>query len=490
MTAALSTYLLLSLFVCCVYANYTYKYYPTYHFGPLISSATQVGWMNDPNGFCIFNNTYHFFYQHNPYSSVSPGTVHWGHAKSYDLVNWEHLPVALYPDQWYDKGGVFSGSALVENDVMYLYYTGNINHPDKIPDHEQHQILVTSNDGETFTKSEKNPIIIGADRQPNFRDPKVWKHQDTYYMVLGNSYNNDTLGRVLLYSSTDKLTWKEVSVLAQSDGFLGYMWECPDFFEINGRFVLLFSPQGVKAQGDNYNNLYSTGYMVGNFDYNTHKFEVSHQYKELDHGHDFYATQTIVNKEGELVLVAWMDMWDQNYPEGADGFTGQLTIPRVLKLTRDGRLLQEPLKAIDEAAGRRLFEGQGRGGTKILLENNTGKIKLRASSRRDFTVLIESQNANETVKITYQHRESRVILDRGGRDGVRRTRYRPILDLRMVIYIDHSSIELFCGRGEVTMSSRFFPTGPVTVGLSEESDAHDLLITDMIRTVPQPGQGI
>lgn len=491
MTTA-SIYLLLFILACCRCENSTYKYqyYPKYHFGPLISSLTKVGWMNDPNGFCLFNNVYHLFYQYNPNSSVSPGIVHWGHAKSIDLLNWEHLPIALYPDESYDKDGVFSGSAIVEDGIMYLYYTGNVNHLGQSPDHEQHQILATSDDGETFKKLDQNPIIVGADLQPDFRDPKVWKHDDTYYMVLGNSFNNDTLGRALLFKSKDKLNWEQVSVLDSSDGFLGYMFECPDFFEIDNRFILLFSPQGVKRQGDKYNNLYSTGYIVGEFDYETYMFTTTHQYRELDHGHDFYATQTIVNKQDEMVLVAWMDMWEQNYPEGPDGFTGQLTIPRVLKLTPDGRLLQQPLKAIDQAIEKKLHSGRARGGTKIKLEDNAAKVEIHASRRRNFTLLIESERANDTVAITYDCKCGRMILDRGGNDGVRRTVYRPTIltCLHLVVYIDASSIEVFAGHGEVTMSSRFFPVGPLTIGVGDDSHADMLQVHTMKRTILAPSQ--
>lgn len=452
------------------------RYYPRYHLAP------PYGWMNDPNGFSFFNNEYHLFYQFNPNSSLVPGTAHWGHAKSTDLYHWEPLPVALYPDQWYDKDGVFSGSALVENGTMYIFYTSNLKHPDETPAYEEHQILATSTDGINVVRSENNPIINGSDHQPNLRDPKVWKHEDTYYMVLGNSFvsNDKTLGRILLYSSSDMTSWSEVAILAESNGTMGYMWECPDLFELDGKFVLLFSPQGVAAQGDSYKNLYQTGYIIGDFDYSTHKFTPTSEFKELDHGHDFYASQTILDPQGRRIVIGWFDMWDQNYPEGQDGFTGLMTIARELKLTSNG-LLQQPLAETARARGRIQLPGKGDHGTVYTLRDKAGEVNILSDKSHDLKLYIESESAK--VSITYDAANGQVILDRGGTDGVRRTEWKPEVVLKWQIFIDASSIELFCGGGEVTFSSRFFPDGPVRVRLAQSSRASQMIVNDMKRTV-------
>lgn len=471
------------LFAILVYninAEVKDRYYPRYHLAP------PSGWMNDPNGFSVFQNEYHLFYQFNPNSSLEPGIAHWGHAKSKDLFHWEHLPIAMYPDEDYDKSGVFSGSAIVEDGKMYLFYTGNVNHPGETPDHEQHQILATSTDGVTVTKYGNNPIIQGEEHQPNFRDPKVWENNGTYYMVLGNSFNNNSLGRTLLYASDDMISWKQVSVLDESDGFLGFMWECPDFFELDGYFILLFSPQGIEPQGDKYRNLYQTGYIVGNFDYSSHIFTPITEFRELDHGHDYYATQTILDDYGRRILVAWFDMWEQDYPERVDGFTGLITIPRVLSLTKDLHLKQEPVTEIVEARGNVLRSGKAFKGTAVTLEDNTGEVKISSPRTNDLEIFIESGD-NNVVKICYNYTKGLVTLDRGGTDGVRRTKWRPCGQLQWSIYIDASSIELFCGEGEVTFSSRFFPDGAVKVRLGDTTEVQEMTVTAMQRTVPMPG---
>ncbi|XP_049865309.1 sucrose-6-phosphate hydrolase-like [Pectinophora gossypiella] len=469
------------LIVRYVTAEVNERYYPRYHLAP------PHGWMNDPNGFSIYKNDYHLFYQYNPNSSLEPGIAHWGHAKSKDLFHWEHLPIAMYPDQDYDKSGVFSGSAVVDADNLILLYTGNVNHPGEDPDHEQHQALASSSDGVNFTKYSNNPVIQGEEHQPNFRDPKVWKHNDTYYMVLGNSFQNNTLGRALLYASKDLISWKQVSILDESDGSLGYMWECPDFFDLRGRYVLLFSPQGIKPQGDKYKNLYQTGYIVGDFDYKTNLFTPVTEFRELDHGHDFYATQTIVDKSHRRIMVAWFDMWEQNYPERTDGFTGFMTIPRVLSLTRDGRLIQKPVKEIGTARGKLLRSGKADRGAAVTLTDKAGEIKIKAEGNKDLEVIIEASNA--TVTLSYNYTDGRVSLDRGGADGLRRTKWRPRGKLRWLIYVDASSVELFCGDGEVTFSSRFFPDGPTAVRLGDESDVQEFVVNAMKRTVLKPPKG-
>ncbi|CAH2267654.1 jg11557 [Pararge aegeria aegeria] len=476
---ALCKNLIIFMFVNSINAEITNdRYYPRYHLAP------PQGWMNDPNGFSVFQQEYHVFYQYNPDSALEAGTAHWGHAKSRDLLNWQHLPIAMYPNETYDSSGVFSGSALIEDDTMYLYYTAHTNHPGETPNHEEHQALAISTDGVNVVKYQNNPLIEGADRQPDFRDPKVWKHGDTYYMVLGNQFTkNDTrLGRVLLYSSKDKYNWSEVAIIGESDGSLGYMWECPDFFQLDGHFILLMSPQGIPAEGDKYKNLHQTGYIVGDFDYRTLTFKPTTSFQELDHGHDVYATQTILDNKGRRLVLAWFDMWETNYPEQLDGFTGQITIPRILTLSKDFRLVQRPVPEIRAARTNIVYTGQASGGTVATLENKAGEINIRASALYDLEFFIEGINAS--VQIYYNASSGQISLDRGGDDGLRRTEWQPANVLILNIYVDASSIEVFCGAGEVTLSSRYFPDGPVSVRLGDSSEASQFRVINMRSTVP------
>ncbi|AQU50428.1 hypothetical protein ARA01_10285 (plasmid) [Leuconostoc mesenteroides subsp. mesenteroides] len=166
------------------------------------------GWINDPNGFCYFQGYYHIFYQHYPNDSKW-GPMHWGHARSKDLVHWESLPIALTPGDKEDEDGCFSGSAVVYNGKMYLIYTGHHYYGDGDSDHFwQNQNLAISEDGIHFEKYENNPIISQApeDNTQHFRDPKVWYNNGKWYLILG-SQNKQELGRVLLYKSDNLIDW-------------------------------------------------------------------------------------------------------------------------------------------------------------------------------------------------------------------------------------------------------------------------------------------
>ncbi|XP_032512379.2 sucrose-6-phosphate hydrolase-like [Danaus plexippus] len=480
MIFALEFLLLISFFYKSEASIISNSYFPAYHLAP------PKGWMNDPNGFCIYKSEYHLFYQYNPNSSYEPGIAHWGHAKSRDLFTWENLPIAMYPDKSYDKTGVFSGSALVEDNIMFLFYTGNVNLPGSTPDHEQQQALAISKDGINVTKYARNPILKGLEHQPNIRDPKVWKHGSSYYMVLGNSFvngSNQTLGRALLYKSDNKITWEQVSVLHESNGDLGYMFECPDFFELDGKYVLLFSPQGVKADGDDYKNLFQTGYIIGDFNYETYEFKPLTQFRELDHGHDFYATQTILDKSNNRIVIAWNDMWETNYPEQKEGFTGQMTIPRILLLSQNLTLIQKPVGEVAKILDGLVFTGRGIGGQNFILKDNIGLISISASVERDFVLHFESEDDSRALIIKYDSQNHTVSLDRGGEDGLRRTRWTPVNAMNMNIYVDKSSIELFCGDGEITFSSRYFPVGQSIIRVGTQSIADILTLNSIKPTV-------
>lgn len=182
-----------------------------FHFMP------QVGWLNDPNGLIYFKGKYHFFYQFYPYEGFW-GMMHWGHAISDDLVHWEYLPVALAPSEVYDnhlKGGCFSGSAVAYNNKLFIAYTGTTNNGNGF---EQTQCIAYSEDGIHFEKYAGNPVITAPKgvSPDQFRDPKVWEHDGTFYMVCGASRNNRA--QALLYKSSNMFDWEFVNVLAESRG--------------------------------------------------------------------------------------------------------------------------------------------------------------------------------------------------------------------------------------------------------------------------------
>lgn len=436
--------------------------------------APPFGWMNDPNGLVFFKGYYHVFYQYYPYDS-SWGPMHWGHCRSKDLIHWEQLPIALVPGNKEDKDGCFSGSAIVKNDKLYLIYTGHHYYARKDPDHFwQNQNIAYSEDGVHFVKYKGNPVIATPpkDNTQHFRDPKIWKENEYYYVILG-SQNNDGVGRVITYRSKNLVNWEYLGVITQSKSpnKQGFMWECPDLFKLNGKSILLFSPQGIQKVDKKYLNLYQTGYFVGNMDYQNNQF--SHdKFKELDHGHDFYATQTMESPDGRRIVIGWMDMWENDMPEKKDGWAGALTIPRELTL-KNNHLYMTPVRELKNLRNKTLIDKQ------INIHSTTLKIPdpqhleldLQASLNHwggnKFVFMLQKSN-QEILSLTFNNRNKELTLFREGKDPYRYGTISSSNKLKLQIFIDTSSIEIFVNNGETVFSERYYAEGKSNITL--ESD--------------------
>ena len=290
-----------------------------YHFEP------KKGWINDPNGLVFYKGKYHAFFQHYPYAPKW-GQMHWGHAASGDLIHWEELPIALYPDKPYDNGengGCWSGSAAIKDDLLYLFYTSV---SDELG---QTQSVAVSEDGLHFEKYENNPVIRQApkDGSRDFRDPKVTKIGDAYYMVCGSG--KDNIGKILLFSSENLFEWEYIGVLFEG-GQYGSVLECPDFFPFEGKYMLMFSQMGRQT--------HSTMFVYGDFDGKTLS-PISFHAPEA--GPHFYAPQTFLDGKGRRIMIGWLSSWERQADAGAD-YMGAFTIPRELKMA-DGKLYSFPV---------------------------------------------------------------------------------------------------------------------------------------------------
>lgn len=280
---------------------------------PVFHMKVPTGWMNDPNGFSVYKGEYHLFFQYHPYSR-NWGSMHWGHVKSRDLIHWEHLPVALAPDQIYDKEGCFSGTAIEDNGkhiIAYtsVYYEDGIEEPDKI---RQTQSIAVG-DGVYYTKQENNPVIdkklLPEGASPtDFRDPKIWKSGDRYHMIVA-SRDQDGRGQLLKFISDNLKDWQYQAVFYKSDKKLGRMWECPDYFEIENTKVILVSPQDMQAEGLQYHCGNGSLYLLG-YEKEGHFYEK--YIDSLDYGIDFYAPQSLRTTDGRRIMIAWMQSWDVN----------------------------------------------------------------------------------------------------------------------------------------------------------------------------------
>ncbi len=318
---------------------------------PLFHLTGTVGWINDPNGFSRFGDKYHLFYQYHPYNNHW-GPMHWGHSTSDDLIKWEYLPCALAPDEEYDKDGCFSGSAIeLDDGKLLLMYTSVLRREDsdgEIRDYQQQSVAI--GDGVNFEKVSSNPVIStnmipsDGDRH-DFRDPKIIKQDDTYYCFTINRHP-DGSGQILVYESKDAISWKFTKVLDKSDNQVGRIWECPDYFELDGKKILIVSPQETEGKGDNifpgFNNFFLVGEGKELLDFNRQVVQ------PIDLGTDFYAAQTIETVDGRRVMIAWMQNWETvNYGNDIHEYYSTMTLPRELKI-KGNHVYQLPVKEIEK----------------------------------------------------------------------------------------------------------------------------------------------
>lgn len=438
------------------------RYYPAYHI------AAQAGWINDPNGLIYFKGKYHAFFQHYPYSE-NWGPMHWGHVTSDDLVHWQHLPIALAPSDSYDKDGCFSGSAVDDNGVLALIYTGHVwlNQAGDDSAVREVQCLATSKDGIHFEK--QGVVLTPPDGIMHFRDPKVWRQDNQWFMVVG-ARNQQDIGQVLLYRSDNLRDWQFDQILAQTTDPDVYMMECPDFFPLGDKYILMFSPQGMKPKGYQYRNRFQSGYLVGEWKPGS-SFKVIQQFTELDHGHDFYAPQSFISKDNRRMIIGWMDMWDSVMPSKADKWAGVLTLPRELTLSKDNQVLMKPLDDITllRVEPKTLLNLQLKSGQQDLKLNSLQcelivQIDMtKTIAERAGLALAASPDGKESTLLYIDNQAKRLILDRANSgEGVQGYRSIPLPQgdsLTLRIFIDHSSVEVFVNQGEAAFTSRIYPTG-------------------------------
>ncbi len=433
-----------------------------------------IGWLNDPNGFIYFKGEYHLFYQFHPYESKW-GPMHWGHVKTKDFLNWDELPVALAPDQDYDKYGCFSGSAIEKDGKLYLIYTG-VTDGEIENEHLQIQCMAVSEDGIHFEKL-KNPIIETDQLPPNakredFRDPKVFEKEGTYYMVVASKTKWET-GQILLYESKNLFDWTFSSVFLEGTKEQGIMWECPDFFEVDGKDCLIISPMKWPEENNNYQNLNSSILFTGKVNWNNKQFEVGTT-QEMDHGLDFYAPQSTADDEGRRICIGWMQTWGRTMPTDtlSHQWAGTMSIPRQLNI-RNNKLIQSiPSEIVNGFKQVEIVESKVYKQGEYLLNNDIreGLITLEFSKKKSekFDLQIKSNESEKTV-IYYDSDKNSVGLNRSesgivieGEEKHHLSNRYVVLDdenvtLKLQIVLDTSSVEVFVNDGEAVLSSTIFP---------------------------------
>ncbi|WP_461197814.1 glycoside hydrolase family 32 protein [Enterococcus sp. N249-2] len=423
----------------------------------------ETGWMNDPNGLCQFNGTVHFYHQYVPQEAAGGLAPHWGHKTSTDFVSFQEEPLFLSPNHDYDRDGVYSGSAFVEGNQIHFFYTGNVKHPG---DHdytysgrEQNTVHVVSDDGFTVIKQE---VVIPHDAYPagftdHIRDPKVFKRGDMYYMILG-ARTVDNQGKILIYESENLSEWRYRGIFFGVDDDFGYMWECPDYFQIDGQDVLLFSPQGILNQRDAFQNRYHSGYILGTVDWETLRFKHTTPFRELDHGFDFYAPQTFSDEQERRILWGWMGLGDTmpeySNPTVARGWQHAATLPRELKI-RDQKLVQQPITELQRLRGVHQQRH---------IQSSVGEITYQtATTAYEMAITLDKSESKWQIALledTLLQYDGTTLTMTHGSSGYGRKHRRLKIDhlKHLHIYVDTSSIEIFLNHGAACITSRVYPT--------------------------------
>ena len=330
-------------------------------------------------------------------------------------------------------------------------------------------------DGRDYEKYQGNPVLDEKDlpdggSKYDFRDPKMWKAPDgTFRCVVGNCAAERD-GQILLFSSRDGLDWKYEKVLAVNHGRFGKAWECPDFFELDGKQVLLTSPMDMLPKGLEYHNGNGTLCLIGTYD-ETKEVFTEEQNQAVDYGIDFYAPQTLLAPDGRRIMVGWMQNWDTcNLHSPEQPWFGQMSLPRELSVV-DGRLLQKPIRELENLRGKEVkhenvtFSGltklDGIQGRKIDMELSVRPLD-EENMYRKFAVRFAQNNTYHTA-VSFRPLESIVKIDRkfsGSRRAIihqRRSRVNSRNgEIKLRIILDTFSAEVFVNDGEHVLSATIY----------------------------------
>ncbi len=463
---------------------YTEKYRPQFHFSP------DSMWMNDPNGMFYYEGEYHLFYQYYPDSTVW-GPMHWGHAVSADMVHWEHLPIAIYPDGY---GYIFSGSAVVDwNNTSGLGKDGQapliaiFTYHDPLGEKAgkidfQTQGMAYSNDkGRTWTKYGepvlKNPGIR------DFRDPKVSWHAYTKKWIMTLAVQD----HIEFYSSPNLIDWTRESGFGKELGAHGGVWECPDLFQMNVKgtnekqWVLLVS---INPGGPNGGS--ATQYFIGDFDgssFTTNQTET----KWIDYGRDNYAGVTwsdIPETDGRRLFLGWMSNWSYANVVPTEKWRSAMTIPRELileKLENNYVLASVPVDELKTLRNEKVelqaqvISGKVEMDTKQVQINRSEMVfQFQLSNDSQFGLPEEfgitlSNEKGENFIIGYVPNQGEFYTDRSNAGdnsfsdnfaGKHTAKYKAGKTMEILLFIDEASVEVFVDNGKLVMTDIVFPNTP------------------------------
>ncbi len=471
---------LVILFNCTVPPKKNSGYYqeqhrPQFHFSP------EKGWMNDPNGLVYNNGTYHFFYQHYPDSNVW-GPMHWGHAVSKDLVHWQHLPIALYPDS---LGYIFSGSAVVDTDntsgfqqgkektlvAVFTYHDMKKEKAGRI-DRESQGLAYSNDNGNTWTKYAGNPVLKNKGDQ-DFRDPKVCWYEPTKRWIMPLAVGD----HLEIFSSPNLKDWIKESEFGKNDGSHGGVWECPDLFPLTTKdgiekWILIQNIGRGSVNGGS-----GVQYFIGKFDGKIFTNDNNPStILWLDYGADNYAGVTWFGApDNRRIFIGWMSNWDDYATTvPASTWRSAATIPRELSLieTPEGiRVAQKPIAALEQLRKTKIefsprsFVDSLKIESPFVQKEVLLDFDLSHSTAKSIGFTI-SNSLDEKVIVGYDKTTREFFIDRtnsGKTDFSKKfakkhsAPYKAESLLTMHVFIDASSVEVFIDEGKLAMTDLFFP---------------------------------
>lgn len=462
------------------------RWYPAYHV------AAEAGWINDPNGLCFYKGRYHAYFQHHPYGTEW-GPMHWGHVSSADLVTWRHEPIALAPSIEADRDGCWSGSCVVGDDgLLYAFYTGHRWRTDSADASSRREVqcLATSDDGVRWEK--RGVVVPGIEPLANFRDPKVWRQDDVWCMVVGQQ-STQGRGQIALYTSRDLLAWDYAGVVYEHPSPEVRMLECPDLFALGDKWVLCFSAMGMRPQGYVGRNRNNTGYLVGSWrlgepfvpEASCPDDDTAHpaDFIPCDWGHNYYAPQSFLTPDGRRVQFGWMSAFQFEAAEKADGWCGQFTLPRELALGQNGRVVARPIAEVERLLADECAHGAmevGPDEERLFADDVAcGMVELvldlaQSDAERMGIEVHRTANGNR-LYVAYDAQTGCVVVERHGcRRGARGYRAVPVRPrsglLKLQLWLDRGSVEVFVNDGEATLCELSYPgEGPRSLAIVSES---------------------
>jgi beta-fructofuranosidase len=445
-------------------------------------------WMNDPNGPIFFRGRYHMFYQYNPNAAVW-GNMHWAHATSPDMIRWRHEPVAIAPTPGgFDREGVFSGSAVLDQGTPTMIYTGVMPAASSaeatLRDGEHNwrevQCLAVAQDkGLRIWRKLAHPIISAPpdDLQVNgFRDPCLWREGDSWMLVLGSGFRNKG-GAVLLYRSPDLRHWSYLHPLVEGSGNgqksvnavdTGEMWECPDFFPLGSKHVLLVSTMG------------KVFWMVGTYK----DLRFSPEKEGVADWGSYYAAKTMLDRDGNRIMWGWIPETRPDAEYSAAGWAGVMALPRVVSLNAQQELQMDVVLSVEilriatrHVGGQMDLETRKRSLDVLRIHDLAAELQVecRPKPDRPFTLRLRSETGDTFATISCTNspagRELQVNNVRATFPG------NPVLPVHLRMFLDASVMEVFAN-GTTVLTARVYqaPSSPLHLEFDSEAELADLRV--------------